>query len=437
MKISIIGLGFVGLTFAVVLASKGFNVIGIDADKKKLGKLKSKQSPFFEPKLSKTLSTTINKSLKVSSDIKSGVKNSDILFITVGTPLSSKGEIDLTNIKAVSKSLGLAIKNTKNKQIIVVKSTVIPGTTMDVIKPIIEKFSKKKEGKGFGLLTNPEFLREGKAIDDTLNPHIVVIGGNDKKAISKLEKFYKSLYKTKIPYIFTNPQTAELIKYANNSFLATKISFINQIASICESIKGANVDDVANAIGNDPRIGNLFLTAGPGYGGSCFPKDLQALISFSEKIGHSPSLLKGVQTTNNEQITKIVKRIKQIKTPKKIITILGLSFKENTDDIRESVSIKLIKNLLKNDYKIIVHDPKAMDNTKLVFGDKIRYANTIKDSLKSSECAVIMTAWNEYKKLKNNDLKLMKNKTVIDTRRILDKSKFKMNYYAVGHGLNI
>jgi len=316
----------------------------------------------------------------------------------------------------------------------VIKSTVVPGTTLK-IKSILQKSSRKKCYIEFGLLTNPEFLREGNAIDDTLNPHIIVIGGEKQNEILKLKNFYKSLHKSKIPFVTTNFQTAELIKYANNSFLATKISFINQIANICQSIPGTNVDDIAKAIGYDPRIGTQFLSAGPGFGGSCLPKDLQTLIAFSTKLGQEPDILKGVQKTNSEQVINLTQMIRKLKRKKrKKITILGLAFKENSDDIRESVSIKLIKKLLKYNYKITVHDPKAMSNVKELFNDKINYSLSIADALKDSECVVIMTSCYEYKHLKKNDFNVMKNKIIIDTRRIIDGQKMNIEYHALGLG---
>lgn len=248
--------------------------------------------------------------------------------------------------------------------------------------------------------------------------------------------FYKKLYGTKIKTIITNHQTAELIKYANNSFLATKISFINQIANICQSALGTNVDDIASAIGLDPRIGNLFLKAGPGYGGSCLPKDLQAMIKFSSQIGSDPLLLKAVQQTNVFQIKNILKLIeKLIGNPKrKNIAILGLSFKENSDDIRESVSIKLIELLLKKQANVSVFDPKAIENTRKIFYDKIRYADSINDVLTNSQCAVIMTPWKQFQNIKNNTFKNMKTKYVIDTRRILKHDNLNIEYYAIGIG---
>jgi len=373
--------------------------------------------------------------LDVSTNTEKLVEKCELIFLTVGTPLSKNGNIDLTSLKAVAKQIGKILVKTKNKPIIVIKSTAVPGTNQ-IITTILEKNSKKKTGKGFGVVTNPEFLREGNAIQDTLKPHIIVIGGLNREPVNKIKRFYQGLYGKKIPFIITNPQTAEMIKYANNSFLATKISFINQIAEICQTFHKINVDDVAKAIGLDPRIGSLFLKAGPGYGGSCLPKDLQALISFSSKKGKNPLLLKSVQKINSLQVSNLLSIIKRkFHTLKgKKIAVLGLSFKENSDDIRESVSIKLINLLLKEKVKIVVHDPMAIDNTKKVFGNKITYEKLIPAALKNSHCAIIMTPWKQYEGLNDSTFHRMKRKIIIDTRRILSKKRLKIDYIAIGLG---
>ena len=437
MQIGIIGLGFVGLSFASVLGSKGYSVIGIDTDLEKIQKISKNKVPFFEPKLDSFLKNGLSKSLKISSNTEYALKKSDIIFLTIGTPKSKDGYIDLSMLKKAAKDIGNSLKKITKKPIIVIKSTVVPGTTNEIRK-IIEKTSGKKNGSGFSILTNPEFLREGSAINDTLKPHLVVIGGLEKNSIDKLKRFYEKLYGKKIKIILTNSQTAEMIKYTNNSFLATKISFINQISSLCQNIAGTNVDDIAEAIGIDPRIGSAFLKAGPGYGGSCLPKDLSTMIKFSSKIGIDPILLKAVEKTNENQIEKIFQIInkKLGKLENKQIGILGLSFKEDSDYIRESRSIKLIKILLKEKCKIKVHDPKAMNNTKLVFKDKIIYSNSISSAIYETDCIVIMTPWKEYTKLVNSDFKNMKKKLVIDTRRMFSKKKMKFDYIALGIGEN-
>ena len=280
-------------------------------------------------------------------------------------------------------------------------------------------------------------MREGRSIDDTLNPHIIVLGGKKDQYMKKIKKFYSGLYKKTTPMIITNYSNAELIKYSNNSFLATKISFINQLANICQKIPNSNVDIVANAIGLDPRIGNQFLNAGPGFGGSCLPKDLNALINFSSKLGYKNTFLNAVKTTNLQQAKKILFLLESIlgNLKNKKITILGISFKENSDDIRESVSIKLIRLLLQKNVKISAHDPKALLNLKKIFQDKITYSNTISESLHHSDCAIIMTPWDEYRNLKNTDFNTMKKKNLLDTRRILSRKNLKLNYVAVGIGI--
>jgi len=435
MKIGVIGSGFVGLSFASVLGSKGYQVIIHDIDVDKLEKIKSGEPPFFEPKLKSTLKNALKSSLKLTGKIKNVVNDYDFIFITVGTPIGKNGDISLTYIKAVTNKIGAILKKSKNKPVIIIKSTVPPGTN-NLIKKILEKKSGKKSEKGFGLLSNPEFLKEGSAIADTIKPHIIVIGGENADTIRKLSKFYKKFHGSKIPFVITNPQTAELIKYVNNTFLATKISFINQIANICQMTPGTNVDVVAKAIGVDPRIGKLFLKAGPGYGGSCLPKDLQAFISFSSKVGQNSKFLSAVQKTNSEQCKQTLNLIKNIfPTLKgKQITILGLSFKENSDDIRESVSIRLIKLLLKQGAKIVVHDPLAIENTRKIFGNKILYSQKISDSLSNSECAVIMTPWSQYSNLTRKNFQKMKKRIIVDTRRLLVNKKLDASYYALGVG---
>jgi len=434
MKIGVIGLGFVGLTFASVLASKGYSVIGVDYDKSKIVKIESGKAPFFEPRLDETLEVALQKDLKISPSISSVVDTCDIIFVTVGTPTLEKGGIDLSMIESVIKEIGILVKKIKNDPVIVIKSTVVPGTTQKLID-LLEQESGKKNGESFGIITNPEFLREGMAVEDTINPHLIVLGGIDDKYLKRLIDFYSS-FQPKVQMIKTNPQTAEIIKYANNSFLATKISFINQIASICEAVPGANIEEVAKAIGVDPRIGTMFLNAGPGYGGSCLPKDVKAIINFSSKIGVNSTLLDAVEEVNQNQVKNITSIIKKTlgNLGERKISILGLAFKPDTDDIRESVSLKLIEILLKEGAKIMVHDPKAIENTKSVFGNKIEYTENVSEVLRDSECGVIMTAWKQYTDISEKELELMKKRFIVDTRRLLFGKKLNIEYHAIGIG---
>ena len=434
MKIAIIGLGFVGLSLTSVLSSKGYDIIGIDIDKEKCEKIENGISPFFEPELEKTLQNGLKKKLKISSDF-SLIKNCDFIFVTVGTPQNTNGSIDLTIIKKAVSTIAENLHKNKKKPIILIKSTVIPGTIKKIILPILEKKSNKKAGKDFGLISNPEFLQESSAIRDTKFPHAVVLGTNNTEFLKKAKKLFLKLHPN-VPIISTNHQTAEMIKYANNSFLATKISFINQLSNICQKIPGANIDDIGKTIGLDPRIGKLFLNAGPGYGGSCLPKDMKALINFANISGINPSLLNAVEEVNRKQLEQIISITKQKlgNLASKKITILGTAFKPNTDDIRDSIAIELIKKLLKKKAKITIHDPKAIKNTKKIFEEKINYAKTINAALSKSECVIIMTQWKQYEELTNNQFKYMKTKFVIDSRRMLVKKQLNVDYYAIGLG---
>ena len=436
MKIGIVGLGFVGLSLTSVLSSKDYDVIGIDVDKEKREKIINGISPFFEPELENLLKKGLKKKLKISDDF-SLIKNCDFIFVTVGTPQNTDGSINLSIIKKAVSIIGENLKRSKKKPIILVKSTVIPGTMRKNILPILEKKSNKKAGKDFGLVSNPEFLQESTAIKDTKFPHAIVLGGYETEFMKKAKKLFMKLHPN-VPIIITNHQTAEMIKYANNSFLATKISFINQLSNICQKIPGANIDDIAKTIGLDPRIGKLFLSAGPGYGGSCLPKDMKALINFAKITGVKPTLLNAVEQVNTKQIEQIIsitkKKLGDLKS--KRITILGTAFKPETDDIRDSIAIELIKKLQKKGAMITIHDPKAIKNTKRVFGNKINYAKTVVDALSKSQCVIIMTQWKEYSKINNNTIRKMNKKIIIDSRRILVNKNIDVDYQAIGIGNN-
>ena len=435
MKIGIVGLGFVGLSLTSVLASKGYDVVGIDVDKEKCNKISNGISPFFEPEMEKTLKIGLKKKLVVSDNF-SLINKCDMIFVTVGTPQRFDGSIELSMIKKAVSTISQNILLRKKNPIIFIKSTVIPGTLQNVLLPILEKNTGKKAGNEFGLLSNPEFLQESTAIRDTKFPHTVVLGGNQTKYMKKAKRFFSKIHPN-VPIIETNYQTAELIKYANNSFLATKISFINQLANVCQNIPGANIDDIAQTIGLDPRIGKLFLNAGPGYGGSCLPKDVKAIINFSSKIGVPPLLLNAVDKSNQKQIESIMNLIEKNcgNLRGKNISILGLAFKPKTDDIRDSISIKIIEKLLKKHARVIVHDPMAIKNVKKKFKDRIKYADSISEVLKNSHCGVLMTAWPEYHKISNENMKNMKKRILIDSRRILKNKKLDCVYNAIGVGI--
>jgi UDPglucose 6-dehydrogenase len=323
---------------------------------------------------------------------------------------------------------------------VVVKSTVVPGTTENMVKPIIEKHSGKRCGIGFGLCMNPEFLREGAALYDTLHPDRIIIGEYDKKSGDVFENLFTQFYKEELPPIIrTNPSTAELIKYANNAFLATKISFINTIANVCEKIPGADVTTVAEGIGLDERIGSLFLRAGLGYGGSCFPKDVKALIAFSKSLGYEPTLIKTVKEVNNVQPYKAVELAEKLvgDLKGKRIAILGLAFKPGTEDMREATSIKVVDRLLKKKARVIVYDPVAMDNAKKIFGEKVSYSSSAIECIRNAVCCIIVTEWDEFRNLGPEDfVKHMKEPNVVDGRRIYEPRRFgeRNHFTAVGLG---
>ena len=349
-SVTVIGLGFVGLTTAAFFADRRIKTFGIDSNFKRIKSIKENKIPFFEPKLDQFVKKGFtSQRLDLDNELSDAIKNSKYIFITVGTPMGKGGKADLTAISTVSKNVGNIIKELKEYRMICVKSTIPPQTTEKIIIPLIEKTSGKFLYRDFGIAFVPEFLREGSAIEDTKNPHKIVIGTNDAKSLHHIHSLILRVYGTRSNLLKTNIISAELIKYANNAFLATKISFINTIANICNHLPGADVDIVAKAIGSDPRIGNQFLVAGPGYGGSCLPKDLSALIMCCENTGYEPILLKATESVNKDQIKIILDILsKKIGTIKgKAISVLGIAFKKDTDDIRESVSVRLIRELKK------------------------------------------------------------------------------------------
>ena len=440
-SISIVGMGYVGLCTAVGFASKENNVIAVDKDPEKVDSINKALSPFHEPHLNDFLRKAVNGGcLKSVPDLKEAILSTEITFITVGTPSKADGSIDLHQIQDSTIEIGEALNKKDKYHLIVVKSTVVPGTTENFVKPLLEQHSDKHCGSDFGLCMNPEFLREGSAIHDTFHPDRVIIGEYDKKSGDTLELLYKKFYAEEGPStIRTNLPTAELIKYANNAYLATKISYINTIANICEKIPETDIKTVEKAIGLDNRISPKFLRAGLGYGGSCFPKDLKALIAFSNQSGYEPILLRSVQKVNDDRVRHAIgllqKELGDLSGKK--IAILGLSFKPNTDDMREAKSIPLINQLLKKGTKVIVYDPVAISNAKSIFKNKIEYASSSIKCLKNADCCILVTEWEEFKKLEPDDFtQHMKNPLLIDSRRIYNPEQFsqKMKFKAIGFG---
>ncbi|MDI6825935.1 MAG: UDP-glucose/GDP-mannose dehydrogenase family protein [Candidatus Aenigmarchaeota archaeon] len=436
MRISILGCGHVGLVTGVCFADRGHKVYCIDIDPKKIEMINRGKPPIFEPGLDELLEKNVksgNLTGFLSKDFYSRRIPTDISFICVPTPSNKDGSTNLKFIKVVSKDLGVYIKSLKEHHVVAVKSTVAPGTVAGVVLPILEKYSGKKAGKDFGLCMNPEFLREGSAIEDFINTDKIVIGSIDERSGDLLEKLYES-WKKDIPRIRTDLRTAEMIKYAQNAFLATKISFINEIANICHRCS-IDAKNVAHAIGLDPRIGSKFLNFGVGYGGSCFPKDVKALISTSKKHGYNPVLLKSVEKINQKQALEILKMAGDVEG--KTVSILGLAFKPDTDDIREAPSIKLINELKKHNVVIKTFDPKATENMKKLFPDII-YTDSPLECLKNSDICFVMTEWKEIRELKPKDfLSSMNTPVIIDGRRVYDPEEMRkyVVYKGIGYGL--
>ncbi len=441
-NISVLGIGYVGLCTAVGFASKGYNVIASTHEAEKTAKINNGIPPFHEPNLQKLLEETVQNGRLtcLTNQTEKAVLETDLTFNAVGTPSRSDGSIDLQFIEKSTYETGKALKQKSTYHVVVIKSTVVPGTTQDLVKPILEKESKKKCGSGFGLCMNPEFLRQGSAFEDMMHTDRIVIGEHDQKSGNFLENLYKDFYgKNTPPIIRTTLSTAELIKYASNSLLATKISFINAMANLCEKISGADVKIVATAMGLDKRIGPLFLNAGLGYGGSCFPKDVKALIAHSKNLGYRLELLEAVESVNKAQPLKAVQFCKELlgNLKGKRVAILGLAFKPDTDDMREARVIPIINQLIKEGASVIAYDPVAIPTAKAILKSKIQYANSTIECLKTADCCILVTEWDEFKKLKPEDfIKNMKQSILIDGRRIYKPSEFsrKMKFAALGLG---
>jgi UDPglucose 6-dehydrogenase len=413
-KIAVIGCGSVGLTTAVGLADGTRRIICIDKDSRKLEMINNGICPFYEPELEEQLKKIINGSFAFeTSEDFSKLENFDVVFICVGTPPSKDGSINLSSIKECSRMVGLQITSSSNCPVVVIRSTVVPGTTECVVQPILEKYSGKKAGEGFSLAANPEFLQEGKAYQNFKNPDRIIIGEYDSRAGEILESLYTGI---SAPIIRTNIRTAEMIKCASNAFLGTKISFINEIGNICKKL-GIDVYDVADGIGYDPRIGRDFLNAGLGFGGSCLPKDINALIYQANSLGLDPRILKSIYETNQRQIELILESVRERlgSLEYRNISILGLTFKPDTDDIRETSAFRIIAELLREKVNIKVYDPMVSMDTEFPYSNEVTICDSITEAVTDSEGIIIVTGWDEFK-----DINIYTGKTVFDCRRVLD-----------------
>lgn len=431
MNIAVIGTGYVGLVSGTCLAEVGNNVICVDIDEKKVAMMKKGIVPIYEPNLEELFHKNIKaKRLHFTTDLKSATDKSDIIFLALPTPQDEDGSADLKYVAGVAHDLGKIITDYK---IIINKSTVPVGTS-EIVKNNIAAYTNVP----FDVVSNPEFLREGFAVQDFMNPERIIIGASSTRAIEILRKLYSPFVTLKRPIIIMDEKSAELTKYAANTFLATKITFMNEIANLCECI-GANVDAVRKGIGSDSRIGNKFLFPGIGFGGSCFPKDLNALVHSSDSANYDFKILKSVLAVNTVQKKSLIPKVKNYfgeNLKGKKIALWGLAFKPNTDDIREAPAIDVINELLLAGVEISAYDPEAMPNMKRIYGNKINFCKNAYDVLKGADCLLINTEWREFYSPDFDKMKrLLKNPIIFDGRNIFDLELMKANgfyYNSVG-----
>lgn len=431
MKITIIGTGYVGSVTGACLADLGNDVICLDVDKEKIENFKKGNIPIYEPGLGDLVKRNVREGrLSFTTDKKKAIQSSDVIFIAVGTPSAADGSVDLKYVESAARDIG---EHMNGYKVIVDKSTVPVGTA-DRVRDIIKKSQKQKHD--FDLVSNPEFLREGEAIKDFMNPDRIVIGADNGRAKDIMLKIYEGIERTGKPILVTDVKSSELIKYASNAMLATRISFMNEIARLCEKT-GANIKMVAKGIGLDTRIGPRFLQAGVGYGGSCFPKDVRGIISTAKNYGIDFKILKAVDEVNEEQktwiIPKIKKELKELKGKK--IAVWGLAFKPKTDDMREAPSIVIINELQKEGAKIVAFDPEAEHIAKKILND-VEYTKTPYEAIKGCDALVIITEWDEFRDLNKQKMKsLMKSPVIFDGRNIYSRdemTRLGFRYFGIG-----
>ncbi|HUU37458.1 MAG TPA: UDP-glucose/GDP-mannose dehydrogenase family protein [Candidatus Desulfaltia sp.] len=432
MKIAVIGTGYVGLVTAAGLAELGNQVIGTDKDEAKIDRISRGVIPIYEPGLDELLSENIRKGrLSFSADLNAVIREAEVIFVCVGTPQHSDGSADMSQIEEVSR----LIADNLNRYKLVVEKSTVPVKTSFWIKRTIGLY--KKTDTDFDIASNPEFLREGSAVSDFLLPDRIIVGVEAERARDLLCGIYEKL---RDRVVVTNIDTAELIKHASNSFLALKISYINLISSICDKTD-ANVEQVAQGMGLDPRIGSRFLKAGIGYGGSCFPKDIKALVKIGEDLGVDMSLLKEADRVNFDRIRIFVEKIKQALwiLKDKRIALLGLAFKPETDDIREAPSINVVRELLREEARLRLYDPQAMENMKEVYPsepDRLEYCDSAYQAAEGTNALIILTEWEEFAGLDLERIKeAMANPIILDGRNVFDPAalrKLGFEYYSIG-----
>ncbi len=431
MKVCVIGTGYVGLVAGTCFAEGGNDVICVDIDERKIEMLKQGSVPIYEPGLEELIRRNLTeRRLWFTSDLVAAVRASDICFIAVGTPEASDGSADLRAVLAVAGAIGQAMNGYR---VIVLKSTVPVGTA-DKVRAAV----KDRTTHEFDVVSNPEFLKEGAAVEDFMKPDRVVIGGENPRAIDIMKSLYAPFVRTENPILVMDNRSAEMTKYAANAFLATKISFVNEIANLCERV-GADVNDVRRGMGSDRRIGHHFLFPGTGYGGSCFPKDVQAIIRTAHDAGMEFPLLNAVETVNEKQkhllVDKVVKKY-GAKLGGRCFGVWGLAFKPRTDDMREAPSIVIIEELLKRGARIEAHDPEALGEARKVFGDRINYHRVNYDALPGTDALLVVTDWNEFRRPDFARMKsLMKTPVIFDGRNLYEHDVMQaqgFTYYPIG-----
>ena len=437
-NIAVVGTGYVGLVSGACLADFGNNVLCVDTDESKISRLKEGEIPIFEPGLDEVVERNVKAGrLSFTTNAPEAISNNDVIFIAVGTPPADDGSADLSSVEAVARVIG---KHMAGYRVIVDKSTVPIGTGRAVASWISEELKARGESFEFDVVSNPEFLREGSAVYDFMHPDRVVIGAETDRAKSIMKDVYRSLYLNETPFIETNLESAEMIKYASNAFLAVKITYINEIANLCEKV-GADVKAVAQAMGKDGRIGPKFLHPGPGYGGSCFPKDTRALADIARKSESPLKIVEATINANESQKLRMVEKVSQAIGPlaNKTIAVLGLAFKPNTDDMREAPSLTIIEKLVSQGAKIKAYDPAAMKEAawRLASVDhSITYCASEYDTMKGADALIIMTEWNQFRNLDLVKVKhLLKSAVLFDLRNIYDREQAEslgFLYFCVG-----
>lgn len=427
-SVAFVGLGYVGLSTAVCLADKGIGVIGIDVDEPKVAGIAKGHPPFHEARLTPMMRRALRKgSLRVGTDFEQ-FREAKIAFITVGTPSLEDGGIDTEYVETASRQIGRQLGKMKGYRLIVVKSTVIPGTTEGTVRSILERESGKRAGRQFGLASNPEFLHEGSAVRETLHPEAVVIGGHDRRSATTLLGLYRTFYGRLPPVVTTTIPNAEMMKYAINSGRAAQVSFVNTVANLCTKVPGCDYDEVRKGLSLIARMDDRYLGAGLGFGGSCLPKDSRALASALRNAGVSDEVLSAAMRINEGQMSESIRLAEKMvgALEGKRVSILGLAFKPGTDDVRESVPIQLARTLVKIGADVTVYDPVAMENTRKVLGAQLTYADSAKSCIRGSECVFIATGWDEFKSLRPKDIRtLMASPVVVDGRRVFDQQRFR------------